>query len=709
MHTNFTVSDLLRSAQAFALMPLFLFVPGYVLGWLLRVLDFRRRSFPEQVLIATPLSLALCPIATYRLGLSASMAAVWVFYGCCWALCPVLLALRARTVRRSELRLSRYTWIALAIVAAWCLVLLLSLVDLQIHDRLYSSVAANDYGFRVPITQALAREGLPGFNPFFYPGHQVPLRYHYFWMLLCSLPVRLFGIRALHAMWGATPWCAIGLLSMIPLFLKFVFTPAANLRRQAVIGMFLLAVTGLDIIPTAANFVSMPLQIQGDMEWWNEQVASWMDSVLWNPHHVSALIVCLLGFLLLWNALRSTWRDRIVAVLLSAAAFATASGLSVFVTFTFALFMAAWLLFTLRQKQWLTAALQCLSGILAVCFALPLLKVLLAPAGAGGGFAKFGVRPFHTAIVVLQLFGVNSPGAFAAVSLFSLPLSYFFELGIFGVVALFRLRDVCRKPQPLSEAEKVSWIMVLVSLLIATFMQSSVAVNPNDLGWRSFLPFQFITLLWAIPLVESWLDRAQNKAFQVPASGPLAIRHSWLVALLLLGFLGTIYQLVCLRTYAIGVEKGALLAPPWLEDDRNLGRRQFAIRELYETLHTKLPPDVIVQQNPISRHWTEHLLYNERQRVAGVPGCGVNFGGDIRECMGTMQRTFNLYRIPNSIRDLDSVCRALSIDVVVATDLDYVWADRRSWVWRTTPIAGNSFARAIACGESSKLSAKVGN
>ena len=708
MHTNFTVSDLLLSAQAFALMPLFVFIPGYVLGWLLHVLDFRRRSFCEQVLLSTPLSLAVCPIATYLVWLSASVGAVWFIYGCCWALFPVVLVFQARGFRWSELRVSRYTWIALGIVAAWCLVVLLSLVDLQIQHRLYSSVAAIDYGVRVPITQALAQKGPPGFNPFFYPGREVPLRYHYFWMLLCSLPVRLFGIRALHAMWGATPWCAIGLMSMIPLYLKFFLGRLANLRRQTVIGMSLLAVTGLDIIPTAAQYVTVPLQIQGDMEWWNEQVSSWMDSVLWNPHHVSALVVCLLGFLLLWNVRSTSWRDKIIAIVIAGAAFATACGLSVFVTFTFAVFMAVWLLVTLHEQKWPVAGLLSLSGVLAVCLALPLLKTLLAPAGAGG-FAVFGIRPFYTADVVLRLFGVKSPLAYQAVSLFALPLSYFFELGLFGAVALFRLRDIRRKVLPLSDAEKASWVMILVSLLIATFMQSSVLGNPNDLGWRAFLPFQFITLLWAIPLVESWLYRAGDEPVCAPTSGPLTIRHSWLVAFLVLGLIGTFYQVVCLRTYAIGVEKGKVMAPDWLEDDANLGKRQFAIRELYETINEKLPKDIIVQQNPLSLHWNEHSFYNERQRVAAVPGCGVKLGGDPRDCMGVMRRVFSLYRIPNTIQDLDSVCRALSIDVLVATDLDYVWADRRSWVWRTTPIVANKFARAFACGDHSKLAARVGN
>jgi hypothetical protein len=293
--------------------------------------------------------------------------------------------------------------------------------------------------------------------------------------------------------------------------------------------------------------------------------------------------------------------------------------------------------------------------------------------------------------------------------LFALPLNYFFELGIFGVVALFRFRDSCRKVLPLSDTEKASWVMILVSLLIATFMKSSVHGNPNDLGWRAFLPFQFITLLWAIPLVENWLCGAAGETTCAPASGPLAIRRSWLVALLVLGLIGTLYQVVCLRTYVIGVEKGKVLAPDWLEDDANLGRRQLAIRELYETINQKLPKDIIVQHNPVSRHWTEHLLYNERQRVAAVPGCGANFGGDLRDCMGIIRRVYSFYRIPNSIQDLDSSCRALSIDVIIATDQDYVWADRRSWVWRTTPIVENKFARAFACSHRSKLEAKVRN
>ena len=119
MHMNFTVSDLLGSAQAFAVMPLFVLVPGYVLGWLLNVLDFRRSSLEEQLLLSTPLSLAVCPVAGYLLGLSASFAGVWFFYGCFWTLFPAIVALQAREpsgMRRgcyARYMFSRNTWIAL--------------------------------------------------------------------------------------------------------------------------------------------------------------------------------------------------------------------------------------------------------------------------------------------------------------------------------------------------------------------------------------------------------------------------------------------------------------------------------------------------------------------------------------------------------------------------------------------------------------------
>ena len=43
LNSNFMMQDLIAISAAFFLYGLFAFVPGYVLGWLLHVLQFRRR------------------------------------------------------------------------------------------------------------------------------------------------------------------------------------------------------------------------------------------------------------------------------------------------------------------------------------------------------------------------------------------------------------------------------------------------------------------------------------------------------------------------------------------------------------------------------------------------------------------------------------------------------------------------------------------
>ena len=59
-------------------------------------------------------------------------------------------------------------------------------------------------------------------------------------------------------------------------------------------------VTGLDILPVLVKAL-LHMPTDGDMEWWSAaQVSSWMDSLLWVPHHIAGLVCCLLGFLLVW-------------------------------------------------------------------------------------------------------------------------------------------------------------------------------------------------------------------------------------------------------------------------------------------------------------------------------------------------------------------------------------------------------------------------
>src|SRR5262249_55758196 len=151
--------------------------------------------------------------------------------------------------------------------------------------------------------------GLPANNPFFFPGHGSALRYHYFWMLLCSIVHQMgFGsLDARSAFIAGSLWCGIGLICLIPLYLR-IFSPggAANLVKRGTIGIALLGVTGVDILGALFMIWLQRIGLIGGMspsvEWWNEQVDGWLYTMLWEPHYLCALIACLTGFLILWEA-----------------------------------------------------------------------------------------------------------------------------------------------------------------------------------------------------------------------------------------------------------------------------------------------------------------------------------------------------------------------------------------------------------------------
>src|SRR5713226_9147554 len=82
MQESFMVSDLMATSAAFGLFALFIFVPGYVCGWLLDVFGFRQRALLARFAISTPLSIAVFPILTYLLWRCTPVAGSR--FCCCW-------------------------------------------------------------------------------------------------------------------------------------------------------------------------------------------------------------------------------------------------------------------------------------------------------------------------------------------------------------------------------------------------------------------------------------------------------------------------------------------------------------------------------------------------------------------------------------------------------------------------------------------------
>jgi len=689
---HFMLADLSRSLLAACLYPLFVLIPGYSLAWLLDLCEFRRRTPAFRAALGVCLSIAVCPIATYLAERFGPARAVWALYGAAWLYCAVVLARGWRRAR--PVRLSRKGMAVAAILLAWAALALFSLVDLQIGRQDYYSITALDFSVRTAFTRSLSEYGIPPRTPFYFPGHPEPVRYHYFWLILCAMVERAGGglVGPRHAWIGGVAWCGIGLMALVALaFRILLYQGPGNFRRRTLTGVLLLGVTGLDILPALLGWLLYASGMQGavlaSIDWWNEQVDGFFSTALWEAHHLAGLVACVTAFLLLWEGARQTaWSVRIRHAVVAGLALGSALGVSIYVTFVFGAFLVVWTLLAASRKWWPETAVCAIAGIAAVvCWAPYLLDMRGGAGGAGGPPPfQFQVRPFSPAVALLQSAGVNRWWQLSLANLVLLPVNYFLEFGLFFAAARFWWS---RRPRPLSRAQLATALMLATSLLICTFVRSSVISN-NDLGWRGILVTQFVLLLWAVDVITG-------------ASGSLAAGFRRLLGLLvLLGAVGTVYDMAMLRLYPWLADRGVVSTLAWMSRDRHLGRRNYAQREAYEWVDRNTAPQTRIQFNPhVDLQETAAFLYADRQIVAANQGCLTAFGGDPALCPPIQAVLDRLYTppgqpAPESVAD---ACRSLPVDVLVAKDTDAVWRDPRSWVWRDRPLFGNAYVRLFGC------------
>jgi hypothetical protein len=694
------LDDVRAILAGFCLFSLVAFFPGYALGWLFDTLDFRARSLPFRLAMSVPLAIAIGPILSYWLGRSVSITAVLAVYT---VMCVYGLSRFARDLG-SELRLrrrpSRGQLALFGLVAVWLAIAVLSLADMQFGDRLYYSIIGFDYAIRAAFTNAVSATGIPPHSPFFFPGHPVALRYHYFWLIQCSLIARIGGplLAARQAFIAGTMWCGIGLMSVVALYLR-CFSPraAAGIWRRSLIGIALLGVTGLDILPALGmvwlNRIGMIAGISPSVEWWNDQVDGWVYTMLWEPHYLSALIACLMGYLLLWDAPRKSLGRRMGASVLAGLAFATAVGAGIYVAFVFAIFLALWMIVTLAKRWYRETGALAMAGAVATASSLPYLASLRAAGDSGGASASAAgapllsltIRSFIPGEIFMRLLHLDRPWQLAIENSLLLPLNYFLELGFFFAAGWLVWREFRRRKEGATRQQLAAFTMAATSVVVCTFLKSTANAN-NDLGWRGFLIAQFILLLCGADLL----------------SAPLATpSHKRILALLLgLGVSGVVYDLAILRFFPVLADAGKVPRIGWMADDERVGKRTYASREAYEWLRARTPARAIIQQNPrVQTQDTSYGLYADRQTIAEDGACAATFGGDPGECASVMARLTTLFPadgIANS-PSFEAACTSLPIDFVVAKDTDRVWDERGSWVWQRTPVYANRFVRLFAC------------
>jgi hypothetical protein len=716
------LADITGSALGCLLFIPILLSPGYVAAWLTGVFGFRTLTAPWRLLISLPLSVAIGPIVIFLAGNvlaggnpSLTSYTEWLpvygLYAACFLIWLALLCGLGghETLPRWLAGLWRVPRVWRVIPAVWLVVAIGSLVNIQFHSRLYLSFSDFDHTTRAAITDAISRTGVRPLNPFYDLGSLAPLRYHYFWFLLCSLVTQMGGallssaqVSSQQAIIASVVWCGWSLIALAPLYLRFLHEQSgAALRRCSLVAVGLFTVTGLDLIPLAIYYVVVP-EVFPEMEWWNEQVASWYGSLVWVPHHVGALIACLIGFLLLWDAGTTTsLRRRIAGSALAGIAFASATGTSIYVALVFVIFLCVWFLVTLARRWWDHTKALLMTSVVSILLVWPYLHSLAggtSPGGgtaaAGGSFVRFEVRQFWP-LNDMTHGATFTPLKVAMMRLAVLPLNYFLELGFFGIASIVFLIGL-RKYRPLRPGVIAGITMAAVSVLVCTFLRSGT-IEGNDLGWRGFLPAQFIMLLWAAELLVQRGTRAE-------ALGQ-SFRGWWLrspvwAPLILLGVLGTCYEVVMLRTYFL-LNDADIVWPTKYAPDRSFGARALELRRAYDALDHILPRTAHVQSSPEGRYFNFYFgLYSNKQTVVGDRACGAVFGGDPAPCPAALAEVSAIFDGGLNVNweKVRDTCRRLSIDALVVTDFDRAWGSQ-SWAWQTTPVISGDHVRVYLPGD----------
>ena len=712
-NANFMLADLGGILVSSCVFPLFLLPPGYVLGWLADLFGFRRRRPVARLLLSLVLSISVSPILIYLIHRSLGLQAVWSAYGAVWIACAAIL-IRERRTRVTPIP-KACDWITFTVVSTWLAIVALSLVDVQYGDRVFFSFALNvDYTKHIAVTGALARTGIPPVNPSFHPGYRLELFYYYFWFMICSLVDRCGGalVTARSAVLGGTLWSGLGLTAAVALAVRRPRSgsDAGEARFRVKTAMILLLVSGLDLLPVLARAIPFLLTsgrlgfLYPSVEWWNTQITGWVATALWVPHHLAAFVACWTGFGILQAArLMAEKHRRSVAVFCAGCAFASAAGMSVWVAFTFAVFLVLWLALCLVKRWQRDAVLVAAAGVVALVLILPFLRDLHRSKLLIQDPVTVEVRRFEPAEKAVKRFHMDDDPTRALVNLILLPVNYFLELGFVGVAGILYWRQRRTQGIGLDQQDYAHITMLATSFLVCSFLRSTVKFN--DLGIRGWLFGQFVLLLWAVELVASARRSLLKSA--PDNSRPRGMGVAGIRTLALLAFLGfgtTVCDLVLLRVR------------PFYLYGRQGGEQTFKARRAYDWIEKSLPGETMVQHNP---HVAVdplklgievfHGVYCSHPTAAADLVNGTLYGIPHLLFLPVFADLTRLFMSDSDFAAVEAICRKYGIGALVVKGSDPIWNRRTSWVWTQRPAYANDFVRVFVLPAKPGKEAQAGN
>lgn len=668
---NYTLIDLSGVLVATAACGLVLVLPAIALGHLTNFLSFRSRPDGEAYGIALIAGYALLPVLDSllcrQLGLGAALLANLAF---------AVFAIRV-VWQRGWPRLSPHFGFASCI---WLCVILMAWVDFDWQGRLYPSLLMIDTVKHAATVRALVDAGAaPPIDPFFLRAD--PAGYYYFFYIASALAERLGGglFDSRAAVAGQIFWTGLALVSLLRLLLeKAGIARHVGPRLRAALLFALMTIGGLQLIPVLLIGLGSGLWL-GQVNWWNDQVTSLLLSLLWVPHHVAALVACWAGLLLLAASVEHECivpRKFLSTLVLAGVAFASAAGLSVWVTGAAGLAVALWACVLSWERRWAALAAIATAGAIGLVLALPYLVDLLSHRAQGNAPIALTLRPFP----FTDAFLATGPTAMLA-RLVSLPLNYILEFGLLAVGSYLYWRHAASRTAQDAGAEtrRLLAVTALAGLLIASFLKSTI-IN-NDLAWRAVLFAQIAAIVWSTAAFAPLLERAERGPF---------LRHApaTFVIAAILGYGAVAYDLVGLRAYhglGLGGEAGMRRDPVL---DREL-------RGAYTWLARHPDPALVVQHNPDAERAFAYGLYG-RSRVAIADRHNARiFGaapGAVAERLNQLTPVYS-----GLLAGLEARARLATghVGAIVVTSADPIWHDAGAWIWSAPTLFRSAHVRVI--------------
>jgi len=463
------------------------------------------------------------------------------------------------------------------------------------------------------------------------------------------------------------------------------------------IGIQLLAVSGLDFIPVAtidlrARQALGHMIFQGGVEGWNMPVMSWLNAITWVPNHISAFAQCATAMLAILAIDKGDNKQLITSGVLSGICFASAFGSSTWVTLVFAIAWIIWafvLLFTTEQRKlfWIMAG----AGLLGIGLSIPFISGLLGRSGSSTAILPIAlyVRPFS----LVQILVPEKLKLWA--NLLFLPMNYLMELGLFFILALYRLqhdKDFEKLNRRFFIAETILLAVVAITL---SFLYSTLE-QINDLGIRGWLLGQFVLLVWATDVIQKWLEnKAPTPKNIFNVVGKQARIGKALQVILIIGILTTMLEAFYTRTWPILVDWNVAGFPNTLSPDTNLGARNYDAKLAYEYINIHLPVNEVIQYNPNIAVDRPSGLYGERQiAISDLTTYGVS-----ETTFQTMQKDVaTIFELDTTWEEIDKKCTQYSIDTLVINDLDPLWKRLPELEIQRAPLYQNQYYSVIACG-----------